>query len=90
MEDSPCRTDKMQISYESLSYLIEHPESQDTIEGIAQWWLLERKIKRQIANVKEALEELITRGFVLEHRGTHYQINKNKYEEIQSILKQCS
>lgn len=62
------------------------------LEGIVEWWLLERKIKRQTANVKEALAELVAKGLVLEYKGvdsqTHYRINQDKYGEIQALLKQ--
>ncbi len=87
-------TEKSQISHEILAYLVEHPEARDTLEGILEWWLLERKIKRQKDQVKEALAELIAKGLVLEHKGgnsqTQYSINQSKYEEIQEIIKKRS
>lgn len=87
-------TEKSQISHEILAYLVEHPEARDTLEGILEWWLLERKIKRQKDQVKKALTELIARGLVLEHKGgnsqTQYSINQSKYEEIRALFKQGS
>ena len=87
-------TEKSQISHEILAYLVEHPEARDTLEGILEWWLLERKIKRQKDQVKEALAELVARGLVLEHKGgnsqTQYRINQSKYEEIQELFNQRS
>ncbi|UCD83517.1 MAG: hypothetical protein JSU92_09440 [Deltaproteobacteria bacterium] len=86
-------TNELQIGYEILTYFIEHPDSRDTLEGIMQWWLLERSIKLQIAKVKKVLAELVARGYIVEQKGgdsqTHYQINKSKYREIQAILKKC-
>jgi hypothetical protein len=83
---------KSEITNEILAYLVDHPDSGDTLEGIVEWWLLERKIKRQTANVKEALTELVTKGWVLEDSGrdgrTHYRINQKKYKEIKAVLKQ--
>jgi len=29
---------------EILAYLADHPDAQDTLAGIFEWWLLERKI----------------------------------------------
>jgi hypothetical protein len=59
-----------------------------------QWWLLERKIKSQTAQVKEALAELVSKGLVLENKGrdarTHSRINRRKRVEIQALLKQRS
>jgi hypothetical protein len=82
---------KSQIGYQILSYLAEHPKAQDTLEGIVDWWLLDRQIKFHIARVEEALSELVDRGLILEKKGvdskTHYRINKFKYEKIQEFLK---
>ena len=84
-------TNKAQIGYQILAYLVEHPEAQDTVEGIVEWWLLERQIKFQTARVKEALFELVAKGLVIELKGsnskTHYRINKSKYEDIKSFLR---
>ena len=84
-------TDKSKIVNEILAYLVEHSEAQDTLEGIVEWWLLERQIKFQTASVKEALSELVAKGLILEHKGPdsqiHYQINKGKYTEIQTLVK---
>ena len=85
-------TKNSHIVHEILSYLIEHPNSSDTLEGIIQWWLLERKIKHQIENVRESLAELVAKGWVLEYKGkdtrTHYRINPRKHGKIEVFLKQ--
>jgi len=52
-----------------LGYLTGHPEAQDTIEGITEWWLLEQRIRLQISEVKQALAELVARGLVVESQG---------------------
>lgn len=80
------------IEKEVLAYLVEHPEAGDTLKGIVDWWLLERKIIFQTARVKSALEQLVAEDFVFKYQGrdsnTHYRINQSKYEEIQGLLKQ--
>ena len=81
-----------QVAHEILTYLVEHPDAQDTLKGIVQWWLLEQNIKLQTVKVKEVLAELVAKGLVLEHKGrdsqARYRINQSKYEEIQAFLKQ--
>lgn len=78
------------IFYEILGYLVEHPEAQDTMEGIVEWWLLEQRIKRQTTKVKTALAELVAMGLVLERKGqdgrVHYRIDRRKAAEIPSLL----
>lgn len=92
MKGKLCFSNKSQISHEILAYLIEYPEAQDTFDGIVQWWLLERKIVYQTKNVKEALADLVKKGFVLEYKKSgsnkHYKINKYKVETIRAFLKE--
>ena len=82
------------MTYEILAYLVDHPEAQDTVEGIVEWWLLEQQIKRQAANIKKTLTELVARGFILELKGedsrTYYRINRQKLQEIRALLTQRS
>jgi hypothetical protein len=82
---------KSQIGCQILAYLVAHPDAQDTLEGIVEWWLLERTIKFETARVKEALAELSSKGLILEEKGTDsrtlYRINKDRYEEIRKIFK---
>ncbi len=91
MKNDLCFPKKSQIAVEILSYLDENPEAQDTLDGVIQWWLLERKIKYQITLVREALSELVRDGLVVEKESmdsqTRYQVNRQKREEIRTILK---
>jgi hypothetical protein len=82
--------EEVQIAYEILQYLIDHPKAQDTLEGIVQWWLSEGTIKRQ-AFVKEALSVLVTDRLVLACKGkdnqTRYKINGRRNAKIISLLR---
>lgn len=83
-------TEGPHIAREVLAYLAEHPESQDTLEGIVEWWLLEREIRHQTALVREALAELVARGLVVERRRSdaraRYQINRERLREVRELL----
>ncbi|MGD8649627.1 MAG: hypothetical protein PVH85_07825 [Desulfobacterales bacterium] len=87
-------TDKSQIRNEILAYLAENPKAQDTLEGIVEWWLLEREIKFQEAQVKKALAELVSKGLVIEQRlnnsKIHYRVNQSRYQEIKKLIKLMS
>jgi len=82
---------KNEIAREILTYLLDHPVAIDTLEGVAQWWLLERKIN-QVEMVKHALTELVAKGFLIGHQSedgqTRYRLNKEKYERIKAFLKE--
>ena len=86
--------DQSQIGNEILAYLVNHPRAQDTLEGIVEWWLLERAIKFQEAQVKKVLAELVTKRLVIEQKANdsriHYRINQSKFEEIKNLVKQIS
>jgi len=85
---------KKQLSEEILQYLIEHPNAQDTLQGIVTWWLLERAIKHQTALVKEVLDKLVADGLIIAQHGsdsqTHYKINRRRRKRIISLLQQRS
>jgi predicted transcriptional regulator len=84
-------TDRSQIGKEILAYLVEHPKAQDTMEGIVNWWLLERAIKFQEAQVKKALADLVAKGLILEKKGSnskiHYRVNHSRFEEIKKHVR---
>lgn len=79
------RPEKDEIAREILSYLSEHPSAQDTLEGIVQWWLLEKKIKYQKGLVQEALADLVADGSINWHKGmdsrSYYRINRGVRKE---------
>ena len=92
--DNLNNNEKAHICNEILSYLVEHPDARDSIDGIIEWWLLEQKIKHQANVVKEAIEELVDKGLLVEQQGkdvhTYYQLNQNEYEKIRSLVKKNS
>src|ERR1044072_7605656 len=85
-----CETNKSHVAQELLGYLARHPDAQDTLEGILEWWLLEEKIRRRAFEVKEALAELVKSGLLRERKGkderTHYRVNRRRYEELSASV----
>jgi hypothetical protein len=73
-----CFPDKSRIAREMLSYLSAHPDAQDTLDGIVQWWLRERKSDQHTTLVKEVLADLVTQGLVekiqTEGQTSHYRM----------------
>ncbi len=47
-----------------LAYLTRHPQAQDTIEGIVEWWLLEQRIVDAKGAVEKVLDELAAENLV--------------------------
>lgn len=69
---------------------MDNPDAQDTLDGIVDWWLLQQDIKRNVVIVRETVEELLQRGFVLERQGNdrtkYYQVNREKLPEISAFI----
>jgi hypothetical protein len=66
---------------------------QDSLEGIAHWWMLEQNIKAETAKVKEALDRLVAEGLVVELQGmdsrTRYRINPGMRKKAAKLLKEA-
>jgi hypothetical protein len=52
-----------------LGYLAERPQAADTLEGIAEWWLLRQQVRVVVARVERVLGRLTACG-ILEETGT--------------------
>ena len=81
-----------QTSYEILSYLKDHPDAQDTLEGVVEWWVLQQKLETRALQVQSVLGELVDRGLVMERKGkdhrSHYRINRRRLRQIKLLLEQ--
>ncbi len=78
-------------SFEILAYLTERPRAQDTLEGILEWWVLERYIERQRAAAEAAVNELVDFGFLLAVRGhdqrQRYRLNPERRAEAEALVR---
>lgn len=77
-----------------LSYLAEHPQAADTIEGIAQWWLQDPQLEQSGNQLQEALDYLTAQHFVVTRQGRNgrvsYAMNQEKQEAIGRLVKGSS
>lgn len=63
-----------------MNYLERHPEAQDTVEGIRDWWLTSKSsMNTKPEHVQKALQHLVARQLVTGRLGvdgqTHYRSN---------------
>lgn len=79
-----------ELVHEIASYLGRHPRAEDTVEGIAEWWLLEQQIVRQTALVQEALAVLTANGLVRQRKGhdgrIYYRLDPLRTGELRTFL----
>jgi hypothetical protein len=82
--------DPEEISKDILAYLLDHPQAQDTLKGIVEWWLLQQQIQRWAIEVEEVLANLVRQQLVLERKGAdhqrHYRLNPRKLQTIRERL----
>jgi hypothetical protein len=73
-----------------LRYLEAHPEAKDTVDGIAQWWLLPEGNERLLVHVERAVSWLLSQGLMLEIRRPgvppYYQRHPQQREAITRFL----
>jgi hypothetical protein len=78
------------IATQILSYMVKHPEADDSLEGILQWWLLEREGRVQQIRVKKAIRMLVDEGLLIEHRTTgskvRYRANWDRKKKIEDFV----
>jgi hypothetical protein len=74
-----------------LRYLKEHPNAKDTLDGIAQWWLLREWTERQVKEIEQAVSLLVSKDLILQTSRTglpaYYELNHQKAQEISNFLK---
>lgn len=80
---------KADIAREILRYLQKQPESKDTLDGIAQWWLPQENTQQRV-EVERAVALLLSQDLVIETRRIgiepYYQLNDQKHKEITEFL----
>jgi hypothetical protein len=83
-------TEKQQVAWEILNYVVQHPEANDALEGIVEWWLLQQKIECQTRIVKEALGELVEKGLLLKQMTRdsriRYRANEEKIRDLKPLI----
>jgi hypothetical protein len=52
------------VMEEILSYLRNHPNAADTLDGILNWWLPRQRYETEQKRIEQGLEHLVTQGLV--------------------------
>jgi len=79
------------VSRAILHYWVKCPDAKDTLEGIRTWWLPGDFVNWKTVTVQEALDVLVSRGWVTERKcGSSkklYGLNRDRLKEIQDFLR---
>jgi hypothetical protein len=64
-----------------LGYLAEHPDASDTLEGIAEWWIMRQRTRVEVTKLAKVLRHL-TESSLLERiedgDNTRYRLKVNE------------
>ncbi len=78
------------VAQQILAYLNRHRHAQDTLEGIAEWWLVEQRVRHVVGDVKKAVGELVAQGLVLERTArdgrVSYRLDQRKHKLLNCSL----
>ncbi len=58
-----------EVAEQILRYLEANPKASDTLEGVAKWWLMRRRLTESILLVQGALKLLEDKGLIVERRN---------------------
>ena len=61
--------DDEKVAKAILAYLDDHPHASDTLEGIAEWWLMRHQVRVTVGTLERALQRLSEQG-ILEAMGS--------------------
>lgn len=77
------------ITHSILDYLVRHPGAKDTRDGVINWWIAKPCPDEHLA--MEALEALVTRGWILKRATSGqpiYSLNQAQLNEIRAFVTQ--
>lgn len=62
-----------------LGYLDDHPTAMDTLDGIAEWWILRQQIQIEVRRVSAVLASLVDEGVLeeCEQGGVRFYRRRN-------------
>ena len=73
-----------------LEFCARHFDRQDTVEGIAEWWLMEHRVERTVAEVRAAVEQLVEEELMVARRApdgrVYYRVNQGRAPDIERRL----
>ncbi len=62
-----------------LNYLAEHPQATDTLEGIAEWWVMREQVRVDVHLLERVLRRLTQQGLLEEiHGGAQVRFSLKK------------
>jgi hypothetical protein len=75
---------------EILQHYLANPQTADSLEGIAEWRLLDDFVQRRVEETRNALEWLVEQGFLMRTAGRVappvYRLNQHTITEAARLI----
>jgi hypothetical protein len=75
--------DKKEVKEAVLQYFHDHPDAQDTIEGITEWWIARSLIDLNAETVREVIIQMCADGLLIRNNVGYssqlYRLNKRNH-----------
>jgi hypothetical protein len=82
-----------EMALKILRYLDENPNAADTVEGILQWWLLDRAIIEEEKAVSQALDSLVKSNLIVAVQTAdarqHYRLNTQQIKKARKLVREA-
>lgn len=77
---------------EILKHYVDHPASADSLEGVAEWLLLEEVVQRRVEETRRALHWLVEHQYLQRTADRIaapplYRLNVDKLDEAERLLR---
>ena len=62
-----------------MCYLAEHPQAMDSVQGIADWWVMRQQVRVDVETLARVLERLADEGLIEKvdsANGPLYRLNR--------------
>lgn len=79
------------MALDLLEHALANPAREDTIDGLAEWWLLSRPVAMVRLEVRLAVTDLLRRGLLRERPGpdgrVRYGLDRERFDDARSLLR---
>jgi hypothetical protein len=62
----PANESESDLRRAVIGYLEENPEAMDTLEGIAEWWVMRQRIRTSVSTIARVVRRLVDEGLLEE------------------------
>ena len=60
----PANESESDLRRAVVEYLEENPEAMDTLEGIAEWWVMRQRIRTSVSTIERVVRRLVDEGLL--------------------------